>query len=44
MPHPALNVAVENDDDYEASFTLTVKDGRLALVNGKPKCMMLIVR
>ena len=44
MPHAAVNASVENDDDYEASFTLTVKDSRLALVNGKPKCMMLIVR
>lgn len=44
MPHAAVNASVENDDDYEALFTLTVKNNRLALKNGKPKCMMLIVR
>jgi hypothetical protein len=44
IPAAAITVKDANDGDYSANFTLTVKDGRLALRNSKPAGMYLIVR
>ena len=33
-----------DDNDYSANFTLTVKNGRLAIGNSKPAGITIIVR
>ena len=39
-----LTVKDAEDGDYSANFTLTVKNGRLALGNSKPGGTFIIVR
>ena len=39
-----LSVTDETEVDYSGNFTLAVKDGRLALENGKPAGMYIIIR
>jgi hypothetical protein len=35
---------MDGTNNYSADFTLTAKDGRLALVNAKPAGLMILVR
>ena len=44
LPAATLTVKDTDDNDYSANFTLTVKDGRLALGNSKPAGTFIIVR
>ena len=44
VPGVALSVVDEAGNDYTGNFTLTVKNGRLALTNSKPGGFNLIVR
>ena len=44
LPAATITVKDANDGDYSANFTLTVKDGRLAIGNSKPAGMTIIVR
>ena len=42
---PDVSVTVmDGTNNYSADFTLTAKDGRLALVNAKPAGLMILVR
>ena len=44
LPAATMTVKDADDRDYSANFTLTVKNGRLAIGNSKPAGMYLIVR
>ena len=44
LPAAAITVKDVTGGDYSASFTLTVKNGRLALSNSKPAGTVIIVR
>jgi len=44
LPAAAITVKDAEGGDYSANFTLTVKNGRLALGNSKPAGMTIIVR
>ena len=44
LPAATITVKDANDSDYSANFTLTVKNGRLALANSKPAGTFIIVR
>ena len=44
LPAAELTVKDADDGDYSANFTLTVKNGRLALSNSKPAGLTVIIR
>ena len=44
LPAATMTVKDAEDGDYSANFTLTVKNGRLALGNSKPAGITIIVR
>ena len=44
IPAAAMTVKDADDGDYSTNFTLTVKNGRLALSNSKAAGLTIIVR
>ena len=44
LPAAAITVKDADDGDYSTNFTLTVKNGRLALANSKAAGMTVILR
>ena len=44
LPAASMTVMDEDDRDYSANFTLTVKGGRLAIGNSKPAGITILIR